>query len=80
MLTPAKPAPDMVYHVLDALGATKEEAVFIGDSDVDVLTAKNAGLDGIFVTWGFRDENCLREAGATTFANNTKELTALILA
>ncbi len=77
---PAKPAPDMVYHVLEALGATPAEAVYIGDSDVDVLTARNAGLPCIAVTWGFRDRACLENAGATLFANTAKELQDLILA
>jgi phosphoglycolate phosphatase len=77
---PAKPAPDMVYHVLETLGATKEEAVYIGDSDVDVLTAKNAGLPCIAVTWGFRDRACLADAGATVFADTAKELQDIILA
>ena len=76
---PAKPAPDMVYHVLEALGARKDEAVYIGDSDVDVLTAKNAGLPCIAVTWGFRDRACLEGAGATLFADTAKELQDLIL-
>ena len=77
---PAKPAPDMVWHVLDLLGADKNEAVYIGDSDVDVQTAQNAGLPCIAVTWGFRDRACLTQAGATVFANTVKELQDLILA
>lgn len=77
---PAKPAPEMVYHVLETLGATPTEAVYIGDSDVDVLTAKNAGLPCIAVTWGFRDRACLENAGATVFADTAKELQDLILA
>ena len=76
---PAKPAPDMVHHVLDTLGATADGAVYIGDSDVDVLTAKNAGLPCIAVTWGFRDRDCLAHAGATVFADTAKELQDLIL-
>lgn len=74
-----KPAPDMVYRVLRELGASTKEAVFIGDSDVDVQTAKNASLDGIFVTWGFRDADCLRAAGATHLVHSTKELTEALL-
>lgn len=76
---PAKPAPDMIYHVLDMLGATPAEAVYIGDSDVDVLTARNAGLPCIAVTWGFRDRACLQKAGATLLADSAKELQNLIL-
>ena len=77
---PAKPAPDMVWHVLEAMGAKAEDAVYIGDSDVDVLTARNAGLTCIAVTWGFRDRDCLAEAGATAFADTPAELQNLILA
>lgn len=77
---PRKPAPDMVHRVLSELGATPADAVFIGDSDVDVTTAKNAGTDGIFVTWGFRDAACLRAAGAVRLVDSTKELAACILA
>ena len=74
-----KPAPDMVYHVLEQLGATADSAVFIGDSDVDILTAKNAGLPAIGVCWGFRDRACLLEAGATDLADTVAELQGLIL-
>ena len=77
---PRKPAPDMVEHVLRALGETADAAVFIGDSDVDVKTAQNAGTNGIFVTWGFRDADCLRQAGATRLASSTSELLDAILA
>ena len=77
---PAKPAPDMVWHVLETMGAAAKDAVYIGDSDVDVLTARNAGLTCIAVTWGFRDRGCLAEAGATVFADTTAELQNLILA
>ena len=74
-----KPAPDSVFEVMEALDVTEEEAVYIGDSDVDVQTAQNAGIDGIFVDWGFRSEACLREAGATVIARSPAEITALIL-
>ena len=74
-----KPAPDMVYYVMDALHATKEESVYIGDSDVDIITADNAGLPAIGVTWGFRDRDCLIGAGATQLADTVGELQALLL-
>ena len=77
---PAKPAPDMVRHVLHLLDVSKDEAVYVGDSDVDVLTARNAGLPCIAVTWGFRDRACLQNAGATRFVDTAKELQDLILA
>ncbi len=57
-----KPYPDSVYEVLQHLGIEKEDAVYIGDSDVDIETAKNAEMDGISVTWGFRDLDVLVKA------------------
>ena len=63
-----KPAPDMVELALQALGVTKEEAVYVGDSDVDLQTARNSGLPCISVLWGFRDRAFLEAHGATCFA------------
>ncbi len=77
---PAKPAPDMVLHALKLLNTAPADAVYIGDSDVDVLTARNAGLSCIAVTWGFRDRTCLSRAGATVLADTARELQNLILA
>lgn len=74
-----KPAPDMVFSVLESLGEAPENAVFIGDSDTDVQTARNAGVSGLFVTWGFRDAHCLRQAGATQLADTPKQLLQAIL-
>ena len=51
-----KPAPDMVLQALKGLDSTQDESIYIGDSEVDVATAKNSGLLCIGVTWGFRDE------------------------
>jgi len=69
-----KPAPDGVYAALAEIGKSARTAVFVGDSDVDVETAKNAGLPLIAVLWGFRDEDCLRERGATRFARTPEEI------
>lgn len=74
-----KPAPDMVQAVLTGLGVTKNEAVYIGDSEVDVATAKNSGLDLIAVTWGFRDEALLQSLGAARLTHNTYELRDMLL-
>lgn len=63
-----KPAPDTVIEAMSQLGVTTEDAVYIGDSDVDVMTARNSGMPCISVLWGFRDKNFLIESGATTFA------------
>lgn len=59
-----KPAPDCVRKALEELRAETEEAVYVGDSDVDVATARNSGLVCIGVTWGFRGRQVLEEAGA----------------
>lgn len=73
-----KPAPDMVEKALKELGKTKETAVYVGDSDVDLMTAKNAGLPCISVLWGFRQEEFLREQGAVRFAKTPAEILSLI--
>ena len=72
--TPRKPAPDMVFHALTALGAGKEGAVYVGDSEVDVQTAWNAGLPVIGVAWGFRGREALAAAGAETIVDTAAEL------
>lgn len=59
---PRKPAPDMVFRAMAALEA--ERCIYVGDSEVDVLTAKNAGVPCLSVTWGFRDVQTLQNAGA----------------
>lgn len=74
-----KPAPDSVLEVMRLLECEPCETVYIGDSDVDVQTAQNAGIDGIFVDWGFRSTECLRESGAKTIVSTPDEITALIL-
>lgn len=73
-----KPAKDTVMQALCELGVTAESAIYVGDSDVDVMTAKNAGIPCISVTWGFRDREFLKEHGAVLFADDTKELLHLI--
>ena len=74
-----KPAPDTVNEVLQLLQMKKEQAVYIGDSEVDVATAKNAEMDCIAVDWGFRDKDCLQEAGATVIVSTTKQVEKHIL-
>ena len=62
-----KPAPDTVLEALRQLNVSKEDAVYIGDSDVDIMTAKNCGLPCISVLWGFRDKDFLIEHGGSLF-------------
>lgn len=71
---PLKPAPDMVELALQLLGANKSQAVYVGDSEVDVQTARNAGLPCISVLWGFRDRDQLLAAGATQFISHPSQL------
>ena len=69
-----KPAPDTVLAALKQLGVSGEDAVYVGDSDVDLATARNSGLPCISVLWGFRDRDFLLDHGATTFITSPKEL------
>ncbi len=73
-----KPAPDTVFSALRELGCTSEQAVYVGDSDVDVQTAKNSGMPCISVLWGFRSRDFLESEGATVFACDPKELVRLV--
>lgn len=74
-----KPAPDMVENALAQLQCSKKEAVYVGDSDVDIQTAANAGLDCISVSWGFRDEEFLRNCGASIIVHTPQQVSDLIL-
>ena len=69
-----KPAPDTVIEALRELGVDKEGAVYIGDSDVDIMTAKNSGMPCVSVLWGFRDKEFLLEHGATTLISKPEEM------
>ena len=69
-----KPAPDTVITALKELGKTKEGAIYVGDSDVDIMTAKNAGIPCISVEWGFRDRQFLIEHGGQNFIKEPKEI------
>jgi phosphoglycolate phosphatase len=71
---PRKPAPDSVLMALNELGSTIENAVYVGDSDVDIKTAGNAGLPCISVLWGFRDRKFLEENGADIFAEKPLDI------
>ena len=73
-----KPAPDSVLEAMRRLGVTAEETVYVGDSDVDVLTARNAGVTCCAVSWGFRPEESLRQAGAQHIAATPQELLATL--
>jgi phosphoglycolate phosphatase len=69
-----KPAPDTVIAALRQLGVGQERAVYVGDSDVDLETARNSGLPCVSVLWGFRDRDFLLQHGAETFISAPSEL------
>lgn len=69
-----KPAPDTVISVLTEFNFAPEDAVYVGDSDVDIMTAKNSKMPCISVTWGFRDKKFLLENGATILINAPSEI------
>lgn len=74
-----KPDPDSVQEVLRRLQVEAADAVYIGDSEVDIQTAKNAGLDSIIVTWGFRDRDYLESQGGRCFVDRPEEIEQIIL-
>ena len=63
-----KPSPDSVNEVISILGLKPSECIYVGDSEVDIQTAKNAGIDCISVTWGYKNIDFLYENGASVFA------------
>lgn len=73
-----KPAPDTVLRAAEAMGIPRERCVYVGDSEVDVATARNAGMDCIAVKWGFRSEEQLIAAGAERIAATPRELERMI--
>ena len=73
---PRKPAPDMVFKTMEAIGV--ETCIYVGDSEVDVLTAKNAGLSCVCVLWGFRDSPQIEAAGGKYFCENAEDLASII--
>jgi phosphoglycolate phosphatase len=73
-----KPAPDMVLMVLDELGVNKNETLYVGDSEVDVATAKASGISCVSVLWGFRDKEFLEQHGAEYFIKTPMELLTLL--
>lgn len=74
-----KPAPDEVDEVLRLTGVDRKKAVYIGDSEVDIETARNAGMDCIAVSWGYRDRWMLEASGAKVIVDNVEQLKHLLL-
>lgn len=75
---PKKPAPDMVTEALQKLGISKDDAVYVGDSEVDIATAANAKMDCITVSWGFRTRQEQEEAGGRVFVERPMEILDLL--
>lgn len=75
---PRKPDPTAVLRVMEELGVQPPETLYVGDSDVDMLTARNAGLDACGVLWGFRPEDVLVKSDATFLAKDAGELERII--
>ena len=73
---PRKPAADMVYKAMAAIGV--EKCIYIGDSEVDILTARNAGVPCLSVTWGFRDLDVLQQAGGDHFCSSVAEFVSTV--
>lgn len=69
-----KPCPDAVLAAAKLMGVSKDECVYVGDSEVDIETARRAGMDCISVAWGFRDEDMLRAEGAACIVHSAEEL------
>ncbi len=74
-----KPAPDAVYETLDTLHFSKNEAVYIGDSEVDLATAINSGLDCIAVSWGFRSDAFLKDQGADCIVHAPEQILDIMM-
>lgn len=73
-----KPAPDMLVFAAEKLGVELSRCVYVGDTEVDIQTAANAGIDCVCVAWGFRTREELLRAGAPRIAEDTEELTQII--
>lgn len=73
-----KPAPDTVNEALKQLGSTAENAVYVGDSEVDIQTARNSGMDEILCAWGFRGEEFLKQHGAKIIIKEPQEIVSLL--
>lgn len=73
-----KPAPDTVLTAMKELGSQRETSLYVGDSGSDMITAQNAGIKSIGVTWGFRDADSLRESGADFLVDSPEQLLNII--
>ena len=75
---PLKPDPAALFGIVSDYGFQKEDCLYVGDSDVDIETARRAGMDGVAVSWGFRPKEELIKKGATVVIDRPQELLQLI--
>ena len=73
-----KPAPDSVNHALELLGSKREEAIYVGDSEVDYATAENSGLPCVLCSWGFRERELLESLKPMAIIDKPEDLTKII--
>lgn len=73
-----KPAPDMVIKAIEELKTDRASVIYVGDSDTDILTAKNTGISCVSVSWGFRTKEFLKQNGASTIIDTPSELLNLL--
>jgi len=73
-----KPDPEAAYRIIAKMGLKKEEVAYVGDSDIDMKTAKNAGMKAVGCLWGYRDRKTLEESGADLLIGKPEELLKLI--
>ena len=76
---PPKPDPSSTLYVAKMMGARPEQCIYVGDSDVDILTGINAGMVPVGVTWGYRSREVLTEAGARLLADDAEQMLDIIL-
>lgn len=75
---PKKPAPDGAIRIMDKYGISPDKCLYIGDTGTDMLTGKNAGIDTVGVTWGFRDREELIQAGAVYIVDSPEEILEIV--
>lgn len=75
---PTKPNPEIVFKALNIMKVKPEECIFVGDSNIDIITGHNAGMKSVGVLWGFRTKEELKAAGADYIINNPNELLSVL--
>ncbi len=75
---PRKPSPEMVFEAMKQLQSSLSSTLYVGDSEVDIMTARNAGIDCLSVTWGFKSADFLTQFGATQMIDTPSEMEKII--